>query len=87
MAAACLRRSGGHKEMSSILANQLCPRIGAQMRGGGVAGPQPMSKAVHMRNGDLTLYLASGAHTRFCNIFIIHTVTLVGLFEGTGSPD
>jgi hypothetical protein len=38
--------------MSSILADQLRPRIFAQMRGngggGGVAGSHPLSKAVHM---------------------------------------
>ncbi len=45
--------TSGHKDMSSILADQyLHPSysIWAQMRGGGgrVAGSQPMSTAVHM---------------------------------------
>jgi hypothetical protein len=38
--------SGRHKEMSSILADQQCPRVWTQMRGGG--GPKPMSTVVHM---------------------------------------
>ncbi len=39
---------GGHKEMSSILADQQHPRIWAQMRGGGeFGGSQPMSTDVH----------------------------------------
>ncbi len=50
-------------KMSSILADQLRPRIWAQMRGGGeVPGSQPMSTAVQYTGAqinfvDLTLYL------------------------------
>ena len=44
-------QSGGYKELSSILADQYLPRIRVQMwgagGGGGVAGSQPMSTAVH----------------------------------------
>ncbi len=43
----CHRHVGGHKEMSSILADQKRPSPNAG-GGGGVAGPQPMSTAVHM---------------------------------------
>jgi hypothetical protein len=44
------KEEGGHKEMSSILADQKRSRMWAQMRGKGegVAGPQPMSTAVHV---------------------------------------
>jgi hypothetical protein len=39
----------GHKEMSSILPDQQRPRILTQNAGGGgIAGSQPMSTAVHM---------------------------------------
>ncbi len=42
------RKQGSYKEMSSILAYQKRPRIWAQMRGGGgVAGSQPISTALH----------------------------------------
>ncbi len=40
--------AGGHKEMSSILADQYRPSLLAQMRGGGAVGSHPMSTAVHM---------------------------------------
>jgi hypothetical protein len=51
-------RAGGHKKMSSILADQWRSRKCAQMRGkGGVAGSQPMSTAVHRSANKLTSYL------------------------------
>ncbi len=44
-----LPEAGGHKETSSILADQLRLSIWAQFGGGGgVAGFQPMSTVVHM---------------------------------------
>jgi hypothetical protein len=43
-----LLQSGGHKETSSILADQWRPHIRAQMRGGGVAGPHTAKKIRYM---------------------------------------
>ncbi len=44
----CSPFPGGYKEMSSILADQLRLLIRVPMGGGGgVAGPHPMSTAVH----------------------------------------
>ncbi len=40
--------AGGHKEMSSILADQYIASSGEQGGGGEVAGSQPMSTAVHL---------------------------------------
>ncbi len=55
---------GGHKEMSSIQADQQRPRIGAQMGGGGGGGCAGVSandySCAHLANinfGDLTPYL------------------------------
>jgi hypothetical protein len=50
---------GGHKEISSVLADRINePKCGG--RGGGIARSQPMSTAVHMETnnfGELTPYL------------------------------
>jgi hypothetical protein len=64
-------QAGGYKEMSSIVADQYCalvyePKCGG--RGGGVAGSQPMSTAVHRSPtnfGDLTPYLTYGIKSTF----------------------
>ncbi len=49
--------TGGYKEMSSILADQLRPRpMSPNTEGeGGVAGSQPMSTAVHRSPNELDL--------------------------------